>query len=178
MDRREEILSVAELLTQQKGLNGFSYSDISNIINIKTASIHYYFKTKDDLALALVERYHKNLKTTLTSINADLSPLEKLNQFTDIFKTLAQSEEKFCLCGMMSAELAVLSKEAHKELLRYFQTCIQWLSSIFSNLGSKHPIEDAKAFLALMEGALLLARVENDSRLIDEAKECFIQKFN
>lgn len=63
--RKEEILDIAQHLAQTKGFNGFSYNDISNEIGIKTSSIHYYFKSKDELAIALIERYHHNLKLQL-----------------------------------------------------------------------------------------------------------------
>jgi len=177
-DRREEILDVAEQLTQTQGLNGFSYFDISNKIGIKTSSIHYYFKTKDDLAVALIKRYHDNFKLQLDYIDANSSsPNEKLIKFAEIFKNLATSKDKFCLCGMLAAELSALSGESHKELIRFFQASRQWLANIFSICGSNHPEVDAKLYLSLLEGALLIARVEGQPGMIDEVANSFTKKF-
>ncbi len=50
---RTKILDLAESLTQRKGFNGFSYSDIAGAIGVKTASIHDHFKRKNDLAAEL-----------------------------------------------------------------------------------------------------------------------------
>ena len=177
-ERREEILDIAQQLTQVLGLNGFSYIDISNKIGIKTSSIHYYFKTKDDLAVALIRRYHKNFKLQLNYIDASSSsPKEKLIKFAEIFKNLATNNNIFCLCGMLAAELSALSDESHKELIRYFQACRQWLMSVFSLCGSSRPEVDAKIYLSLLEGALLIARVEGQPVIIDEVAHSFAQKF-
>ena len=177
-DRKEEILNIAQYLTQEKGLNGFSYIDIAKQIGIKTSSIHYYFETKNDLAIALIKRYHEFLKIKLNFIDStSTTSKEKLIKFSEIFRELADARRKFCLCGMMAAEWATLSKEAHKELLQYFQSCRQWLSCVFSLLGSKHSTEDAIAYLSLLEGSLLVARMEGQSTIISDAANAFIRKF-
>jgi TetR/AcrR family transcriptional regulator, transcriptional repressor for nem operon len=178
-DRKEEILKIAQHLTQVKGLNGFSYIDISKTIGIKTSSIHYYFKTKDDLAIAIIKRYHENFKEQLDGIDSkSVDPKEKLANFSEIFKTLASTKEKFCLCGMMAAELAALSEEACKELSRYFHSVKTWLSGIFSILGSDNPAAEAEAYLALLEGGLLLARVEKQPLMIERITKSFTNKWS
>lgn len=177
-DRKEEILNVAQKLTQEKGLNGFSYIDISKKINIKTSSIHYYFKTKDDLAVALIQHYHKNFKARLNAIDASSSnPLEKLIKFAEIFQELAKTKDKFCLCGMMAAEWAALSTHSQKELAHYFQSSKQWLSCNFALLESKKPLEDAALYLSLLEGALLIARVEGQTTIMDEVIRSYINQY-
>jgi len=58
-DAKTRILDVAEELTRIKGFNGFSYIALPDEIGIETASIHYHYELKADLALALVERVHE-----------------------------------------------------------------------------------------------------------------------
>jgi TetR/AcrR family transcriptional repressor of nem operon len=176
--RKEEILDIAQDLTQSKGFNGFSYNDISAEIGIKTSSIHYYFKSKDDLAIVLIERYHHNFRQKLAEIDAKiLSPREKLMAFSGIFKSLAEAKDKFCLCGMMAAEHQSISVEAQNKLRFYFKDSVDWISSIFVILGSKTSDNDAKAYLALLEGALLMARIEGGPSLLDQLALAFISKF-
>lgn len=176
--RKEEILDIAQHLTQTKGFNGFSYSDISKEIGIKTSSIHYYFKSKDDLAIAMIERYHHNFKLLLDDIDSKIvSPRQKLIAFSGIFKSLAEAKDKFCLCGMMAAEHQSISTKAQNALKLYFKNSADWISLNFSILGSKKPDIDAKAFLALLEGALLIARIEGRSCLIDQLALALLSKF-
>lgn len=176
-NRKDEILDVAQALAQEKGLGGFSYIDLSKIIGIKTSSIHYYFPTKDELALALIERYHRNFKGVLEGIsNTKSSPEEKLFAFAAIFKSLAEDRKRICLCGMLAAEVTALSDEAREELKRYFQTCTQWLYGLFLLYGSKRPEDDARGYLCLLEGALILARAEEQPDMVDVAAQSFLKK--
>lgn len=176
--RKEEILDIAQHLTQTKGFNGFSYNDISNEIGIKTSSIHYYFKSKDDLAIALIERYHHHFDLQLNEIDAKtISPRQKLIAFSKIFKSLAKAKDKFCLCGMMAAEHQSISAEAQTKLRFYFKSSVDWISSNFALLGSKKPDRDAKAYLALLEGALLISRIEEKPSLLEQLALAFISKF-
>lgn len=80
--------------------------------------------------------------------------------FSEIFKSLAATKDKFCLCGMMAAEHQSISAKAQKNLKAYFKSSVDWISASFALLGSKEPDNDAKAYLALLEGALLMARIE------------------
>ena len=47
---REQILDHAITLMMLRGYNGFSYRDLSELVGVKTSSIHYYFPSKEDLA--------------------------------------------------------------------------------------------------------------------------------
>jgi len=51
--KRDEIIQVVLDLTVEKGFDNLSYKDISDIIGIKKASIHYHFPYKVDLGLAI-----------------------------------------------------------------------------------------------------------------------------
>jgi TetR/AcrR family transcriptional repressor of nem operon len=126
----------------------------------------------------LIERYHHNFRLKLDEIDASIvSPREKLLAFAGIFKILAEAKDKFCLCGMMAAEHQSISLDAQKQLKLYFKSSADWISSNFAILGSKNPDNDAKAYLALLEGALLMARIEGRSSLLELLALTFISKF-
>ena len=65
MDRANTILDIAERRMRQTGYNAVSYRDIASEIGIKSASLHYHFPKKEDLGIALVERYSKNFFSAL-----------------------------------------------------------------------------------------------------------------
>ena len=56
---REQIINKAAQLMLQRGLNGFSYRDISEPLGVKNAAIHYHFPSKADLVLALIAKQEK-----------------------------------------------------------------------------------------------------------------------
>ena len=61
-DTREQIMDRAGHLLMSRGFNGFSYRDISSHLGIKNAAVHYHFRSKADLALALVDQYRQILR--------------------------------------------------------------------------------------------------------------------
>src|SRR5262245_14765717 len=66
----DTVLDVAERLAQTRGFNGFSYADVSAVVGVKTASLHYHFPSKADLGRALVERYSRAFQAALSEIGA------------------------------------------------------------------------------------------------------------
>ena len=59
---RERIIDKAFQLMLQRGLNGFSYRDISEPLGVKNAAIHYHFPNKSGLVKALIHDNHDTLK--------------------------------------------------------------------------------------------------------------------
>lgn len=72
-DTRTKILDLAEGYTQEKGFAGFSYLDIAKELDVTTASIHYQYKAKTDLALALLKRLSEaDIAVWITSIRTSM----------------------------------------------------------------------------------------------------------
>ena len=64
METKEKIVTEAITFIMTRGTNAFSYKDISKEIGIKTSSIHYYFPTKNDLIVAVLEHVIQKIKKT------------------------------------------------------------------------------------------------------------------
>lgn len=169
MNTKTKILDAAESLTQTRGINGFSYLHLADELGIKTSSIHYHFKTKADLARALVVRTSGMLFEHLAEVEEQVeTPSERLTVLVDFFADYADND-KFCLCGMMSAELLFVDDATRAQLCRYFAGLRAWVASQFELLGHPHPAERALQFVGLLEGSLLLARLHRQPSLVREA---------
>ena len=130
---------MAEHLTQTKGFNGFSYLDLADEIGIKNSSIHYHFKAKADLALALVERLHENHSVVFEDLNKTLdTPQQRLQAVVDYFQSYIQ-DEKFCMCGMLAAELQSVSPAVKSRLVAYFKDLQNWLTEQFAAMAFPCP---------------------------------------
>ena len=164
------ILDIAQTLAQTRGYNAFSYRDISEVIGIKTSSIHYYFPTKGDLGEALVRRYRTNFKTALLLIDEQTQdPLKKLNLYMEIFKKTLQVENKVCLCGMLAADFTTLPQEVQTQVTSFFSDNEAWLATTlrtgkdqgYFNLNTSVDTT-AKIFIDTLEGAMMTARSFGD----------------
>jgi TetR/AcrR family transcriptional repressor of nem operon len=56
-DTKSQALSLAKKYLQTMGFSGFSFQTIADALGIKKASLHYYFASKEDMGLALIEDY-------------------------------------------------------------------------------------------------------------------------
>ncbi|WP_179953904.1 TetR/AcrR family transcriptional regulator [Denitrobaculum tricleocarpae] len=174
-DTKTKILDLAEHLTQTRGFNGFSYIDLGEEIGIKTASVHYYFKVKDDLAAALVERVQAKHAEGFRGIEAGIAcPRKRLEAVVAHFQGYVK-EEKFCLCGMMAAELQSVSPRVASLVKAYFDAFQAWLTQQFKEAGYKDAKLQALSFLSALEGALLIARLRRDPKIIHHALKGFLK---
>ena len=70
INTKEKIVNLGLELIQTRGINGFSFADIAKVIDIKKASIHYYFPSKTDLIEAVLEKYSTNFFEALEQSTA------------------------------------------------------------------------------------------------------------
>lgn len=162
----QKILTVARQNVQTKGFNGFSYRDLAAEIGIKTSSIHYYFPTKDDLALALVNDYHEAFNVELARISSEPGDgRSRLEKYIRLFETNLAIDNKFCLCGMLASEINSLSDRVKQAIQSFFDDNERWLSQLIVNGQedrslniTSSPNLVAAQLLATLEGAMLIAR--------------------
>lgn len=155
-DTRSEIISIADELIRTKGYNAFSYSDISDRLKIKNASIHYYFPSKSDLGVAVIKNTIMNFKTVTTSwINLDLKT--QFERFVTMHDA-TQREHWVCLMGTLSASLDTLSDEMKLELNKMANIIIEYLTDLLTKGKEQHIFsfaEDPKTKAYLIQSSLL-----------------------
>ena len=106
-DTKSEILDYAQELLQSRGFGGFSYKDLAEKLGIRRASIHHHFPTKEDLGVALCERYtamHNEAFGQLAEISDPYKRLESLFQLGLQFA----EEGKICPIGALETEFNLL----------------------------------------------------------------------
>lgn len=177
---RDKILDTAENLIQTRGYNAFSYRDIAELIGIKTSSIHYYFPTKGDLGKAVVQEHLALLYAGLNDISLrPLSCQKMLDVFFDtVFDKTYFSDKKMCLGGMLASDVFTLPEDIQEEVRLFFKKIQTWLEKLLLLGKSKKEFyieknvqEEALFILTALEGALLLARLYQDEKVLKTAKK-------
>lgn len=169
------IMDTAQLFMQTRGYNAFSYADIAERVGIRTASIHYHFPTKGDLAHAVVARYRAEMREQLRMLDSTASsPQRKLERYADLYRTLAQEGVRMCLCGLLAAEEPTLPEAVRIEVRGYYTDNEAWLEQVIREGEAQRafrvngPVaEAAQTVLALIEGAMLSARALGDPARFD-----------
>lgn len=171
-----KLLDVAEEKTQIYGFNAFSYKDLQKIVGIKTSSIHYYFPTKQDLALALVTRFIDRFRQQLTEITEkNKKGLKRLEALAQIY-TSALPKNQLSLSGMLSSDLASLSEQVCEELQEFFMILEMWVVQAIHLAQEQHevspsvnPHKAAALWVGLLEGGALIARVSGSAEFLDKS---------
>ncbi|MGK2926756.1 MAG: TetR/AcrR family transcriptional regulator [Lysobacterales bacterium] len=164
---REQIIDTALKLLLRRGINGFSYRDISEPLGVKNAAIHYHFPNKMDLVKALVDENHQLLKRSTAEFMAyggtALPQLEGLFQYT---RTQMELGRPVCMVGALSIDYEELSAEGKQALDRFMMDTVKWLSKVLEAGREQGEFEfrgkaqsKAVSILAMIQGARQLARI-------------------
>ena len=133
IDTKRQIMDIAEALLLDRGYNGFSYKDISGALNIRNASVHYYFPKKTDLGVAIIRRAIKRFEKWASYIGGkDLPYSKKLDEFCLIFKKFVEQKQQVCLGGALETDFKTLPEEMQKETRVFISNTLQWLENFLS----------------------------------------------
>ncbi len=77
--RAEQILSAARQVFAAQGFHATRMSDIAQAIGVSQGTLYHYFRSKDELFLAVLKTWNEQIKAIVTQLpNADLSATDKL----------------------------------------------------------------------------------------------------
>ncbi|GEO97676.1 TetR family transcriptional regulator [Methylobacterium haplocladii] len=156
----------AEILVRGRGYSGFSYADLADAVGIRKASIHHHFRTKEDLALALVAAYDARYDEALAAILDETADgVSRIEAYGRLYLTGVE-KGLGCLCAALAVELDTLPEALRADIARFFDKHIAWLEQILSQgvadgsvRASVDPAASARMVVATLEGALLLERL-------------------
>jgi TetR/AcrR family transcriptional regulator, transcriptional repressor for nem operon len=175
---REALLDHAQTLMMTRGYNGFSYRDLSELVGVKTSSIHYYFPSKEDLALEAVNAYSADIMSTVYAIDSSAPADKKLDRYTKLFGRIIGDGRQICLCGMLAAEIDALPEKVRQAVQSFFKANENWLAKILAegetqdtlDAGGK-PEASARALYASFQGCLLASRLFQTRARIEEVAD-------
>jgi TetR/AcrR family transcriptional repressor of nem operon len=165
-DRKQQILDLAAELLQSRSFTSFSYHDLSEALGISKASIHHHFPTKEELLLALAERYRVRQRLKLAEIDALHERAdERLRAFLEVMSCIVQSGTKICAVGALQAEFNVIPERVRDAVREMYDTPKAWLTCVLDQGRSESAFEfegdaarRAALILAAVQGALQIAR--------------------
>lgn len=173
-DTRETIMDAARLMVQAHGYNALSFREVAKAVGVKSASIHYHFPTKGDLAAALAKRYTDEAIAFFDDLLASGDDAGTcIGKYTDVFRAALLKDNRMCLCGIMSAERDDLPPAVLAEVDRFAEANVHWLVELLSQqkaAGRTKAVQrQALGIFAAIGGAQLVARGRGDVAVFDES---------
>ena len=173
----DQIIDCAQELVQARGYNAFSFRDLAQRVGIKSASVHYYFPTKGDLAEALVVRYRAQFGAQLRRISeSGGDETARLRAYSELIYRSFASNNLICLCGMLATDAASLPPQAQREVRGFFEDNESWLGQLLESgreAGAFAFEGDANAraasMFAAIQGAMISAYTFGDAARLQGA---------
>lgn len=170
-DTKKQILDIAEGLLLDRGYNGFSYKDVSSVLNIKNASIHYHFPKKTDLGVAIIQRAINRFQKWVYHLDCtNLSYSKKLDEFCLLFKKFVEQKQQICLGGTLETDFKTLPDEMKAETRLFISNTLQWLENFLAQGKKKGEFnfpgkdrDQALLIIASLQGAIQIVRVTSPS---------------
>lgn len=179
---RETVLDAAQELVQDRGLNGVSFQDIADKVGLKKPSLFHHFRSKDELAHALMERCRTSYGERYADVlgTEGLSEPERLKEIARLFEEGLQTRH-LCLLGALSNDSGAFSEELKADLSETTTGSIDRYAVLFQKGKDSGTLEfegtaeeAASAFLAMLQGLQILARAKGDFDLLYPAAESYI----
>jgi TetR/AcrR family transcriptional regulator, transcriptional repressor for nem operon len=168
-DTRAELSKVAMEMIQTKGYNAFSYQDLAERLNIRKASIHYHFPTKEDLGVGLLADSAARFgvwKEKALAENHDALSLMKA--YFGYFEGIAVHGTRICPMGALTSEWGSLPKRLQEAVSAGIKRHRDWNVMVLNKgreegvFATKGKVEEQAEFIyASIQGALQAARVQN-----------------
>lgn len=119
-ETRDHILSCGSKIIHLKGYAATGIKEILDAAKVPKGSFYFYFKSKEDFCVALVEHHRKNILhgMDLALENRDLPPLQRLQDFfAEVHKLHAvMGYKKGCPVGNLAQELGATNPLVGKQL--------------------------------------------------------------
>ncbi len=165
----DKLLDLAEDSIRLRGYHAVSFRDLADELGIKSSSVHHYFRRKEDLAVALIERYSDRFFEELkTQCNKARPPVNKLAVHYKVYRESLLSTEKFCLCGILGAESGGIPNSVSTAVSTFFDKNVAWVEEALpQTLSSGERQRRAQHIVASMQGAMMMAASQKDFKIFD-----------
>jgi AcrR family transcriptional regulator len=171
---RARIVETAARLIHERGVAGTTLDDVKTAAQVSGSQLYHYFPDKDDLLQAVID--HQATVIAGNQREADLGNLEGLRAWrnTVITEVKSGNGKGGCPLGSLAGQLAETDPRARALIAAGFE---QWSAAISDGLrrlgaaGGLPAGVDADnlaiTLLAALQGGLLLAQVQRDTRPLE-----------
>ena len=178
-DARERLLDSCQALMHEKGYTAVGVSEVCSRAGVNKGSFYYFFPSKQDLALAVIDEFGAATAVQLTQVlESDAPPLERLERFFDAsYRAHSESRETCgkllgCPIGNLALEMGSQDAVLRERLRGVLEDQIDRFAAVLREAIDRGdlPPQDARgtaaSLMALIEGTLLLAKASDDTEVL------------
>ena len=168
VDRRDKLVRAASNLIQRQGYARTTLAEIAEAGGIPLGSVYYYFKSKDEVFVAINQRRMESLRRLLVETAEASGPREGLEALIQVWVSDKDIDALYgCPLGSACYELAKQRGALIEEAAKPLRFLLQWAEDQFRRLGSEESAATyALHLITVLQGASLVANAFNDPKVI------------
>jgi TetR/AcrR family transcriptional repressor of nem operon len=165
--KRERLVASAAELLHRQGVEATTLAEIAQAADVPPGNVYYYFKTRDDLVRAVIERQATHARALLDSLAQHRTPAARLKgllrSWTEVSELVA---EHGCPMGSLCSELNKHNDGLDQQAAQVLALPIDWAQAQFRQMGHKDARDLAITLFAGIQGAALLANTLRDPEIM------------
>src|SRR5436853_4790502 len=167
-DKRTRLIETAMKLAYRNGFRDTSLADIAEAAHVPVGNVYYYFKTKEELGEAVVERRLAQFREFREEIDRLSSPKERLFAFVEsIHGNREQLARGGCPLGGLCSELHKEGGALAKKSTALFTEPLSWLEDQFRAAGHRKDSRQLAVHLfSVFQGISVVAFSSHDPELV------------
>jgi AcrR family transcriptional regulator len=178
LETRERLVETARRLFYEQGYTATGIAQILNTAKARSGSLYYFFPTKEDLLLAVLEKYKGMLDSAVLQPVYERvhDPVERIFGILDGYRRqlLATKYQYGCPIGNLALELTNSHPAARELIAENFNGWRKAIERCLDDASGRLPGSLDRGQLALfvlttMEGAVMLARTYHSIEPYDAA---------
>lgn len=164
-------MATARMLFLKKGYEATGIAEILREARVNSGSLYYFFKTKEELLLAVLDWYVANLyPEVINPATAQTNdPIERIFMVLDGYRqylTITACRQG-CPIGNLALEMSEKSEEVREKIALNFENWRMAVRQFLLDAGDRLPADinrDAMAtlILSVMEGGVMLSRAHRN----------------
>ncbi len=168
-DKRDRLVDAADELIYQQTFNSTTLADIATKADVPLGNVYYYFKTKDDILKAVVQKRVAALQAQFTAWEELPNAKDRLRAFIGYTAETSETTAKFgSEMGSLCQELGKYTGELANLAADLMHRTLTWVEAQFTTLGKgEQSTVLAKYLLSSLQGVSLLTLTFKDPNLIN-----------
>lgn len=174
---KQKLLEISKQQMMSKGYNATTIDEICTIAEVTKGAFFYYFKTKEDLGINVLNHYWQGRQQQFAEsdwIDAE-QPLHKIQRFLEVVADVFTNDPDgaTCLAGSFTQELVETHPQFRELVSGLFEEWAQQIKPALYAAKYAAPIPSAidvevlaDYIVGVIEGALILAHARNDRTVI------------
>lgn len=174
---KENILNSALKLFSSKGFFNTSTRQISKQANVSNGLLYNYFKSKDELLVAIVNKAFKLLDNTIvsdTTIDAESRIHQTIERFFELLSTKQKMIKMMAQMGLQVDKFDFINKMIAK---KYTQAIHQFTND-FKELNINNSEVEANILMATLDGIIFEVLVMGKIIPVEKMKKVLLEKYS